>query len=365
MKLPTWDELRRDWDQLDILEHPLDQPLFVAGPPGSGKTVIAVRRALMLADAGAASTVITFNRMLRRLAYLLSNGSISAATMHSFLWRDYRHRTDTEPPMSDADPYAFNWDAILSNLANEGVLPPDECLLIDEGQDLPAEFFRYTASYAASVLTVFADDDQALTERRSTLEEIREAGGLPNPRILHTNHRNAPEVALVAEHFHDGRLPAATVVRSPVGMRPRLVRTEGPGQTAKMIATWAKNRGGSIGVIVQSNPFGAELEKLLKAALPDVRVDRYDSSLKNDDLIDVSEAGITILNKESVKGQEFDTAFVLELENLLPWQTDAMRRVMYMLCARARDYLMLVYGPASLSPDAFSQLPSQEILERS
>ncbi len=70
MKLPTFDELQRDFDQLDILEHPLDQPLFVAGPPGSGKTVLAVKRAQMLLENGTQAMIVTFNRMLRRLADL-------------------------------------------------------------------------------------------------------------------------------------------------------------------------------------------------------------------------------------------------------------------------------------------------------
>ena len=38
MRLPTYDELSNDEEQLDVLEAPLDQPLFVVGPPGSGKT---------------------------------------------------------------------------------------------------------------------------------------------------------------------------------------------------------------------------------------------------------------------------------------------------------------------------------------
>ncbi len=41
-----------------------------------------------------------------------------------------------------------------------------------------------------------------------------------------------------------------------------------------------------------------------------------------------------------------------------------MRRVLYMICARARDYLTLVYGPAELSTEAVSQLPGPHILER-
>ena len=37
-------------EQLDVLEHPLNESLFVAGPPGSGKTVLATTRAQAVAN---------------------------------------------------------------------------------------------------------------------------------------------------------------------------------------------------------------------------------------------------------------------------------------------------------------------------
>ena len=75
--------------------------------------------------------------------------------------------------------------------------------------------------------------------------------------------------------------------------------------------------------------------------------------------------GVTILNKESAKGQEFDTVFVLELEGFIPCTTEAERRAMYMMCTRARDNLFLVYGPHDLAPAAAVALPGPDILERS
>ena len=37
---------------------------------------------------------------------------------------------------------------------------------------------------------------------------------------------------------------------------------------------------------------------------------------------------------------------------------------MYMMCARGRDHLFLVYGPAPLSAQAIAALPDGDILER-
>ena len=74
--------------------------------------------------------------------------------------------------------------------------------------------------------------------------------------------------------------------------------------------------------------------------------------------------GVTVLNKESVKGQEFDTVFVLEIEAFIPCTDDVMRRGMYMMCSRARDNLFLIYGPGELSVEAATALPGLDVLER-
>ena len=73
--------------------------------------------------------------------------------------------------------------------------------------------------------------------------------------------------------------------------------------------------------------------------------------------------GVTVLNKESVKGQEFDAVFILELEAFIPCTDDTMRRGMYMMCSRARDNLFLVYGPHALSVEAATALPGTDVLD--
>ena len=121
--------------------------------------------------------------------------------------------------------------------------------------------------------------------------------------------------------------------------------------------------GGSVGVIVERNDTGREMRGNLADSLPNsARVNFYDHQSKNEDLIDVLQPGITVLNKESVKGQEFDAVFILELECFLPCTSDAERRAMYMMCARARDHLFLIHGP-SLSVAARAALPRSELLE--
>ena len=248
MRLPAWDELIPE--QLNVMEHPLDQPLFVAGPPGSGKTVLAVRRAEAISSSGQTVPLITYNRMLRRLSALLSQtAAVNAKTMHAFVSGDYRKRTGVA-----LDTYAYDWPKMFAKLKEQPKCEtPCNYAVVDEGQDLPQEFFRYLFERDNSVLTVFADEDQALNDQRTTLKQIRAAANLPKPIFLKENHRNSPEIAALAEHFHSGGLPAATPRRAAIGQRPRLIENATVSETGEFIATWFENRGGTVGIIVSSS----------------------------------------------------------------------------------------------------------------
>ena len=368
MRLPTWDELQSVPEQRDVLEYPLDRSLFVAGPPGSGKTVLAVQRAKMAAtlaadQAGPSVAIVTYNRMLRRLLDILGEGELRARTMHSFVWHDFRNRMNRQVPTDPPGTYSYDWDSMSSCLEEAGAHPNRQHLVVDEGQDLPRRFFEYASRYVSRTITVFADDDQALGEQRTTLEQIKAAAALADPIILKRNHRNTPEIARLAEHFHTGRLPAATVVRSSLRELPRLVQSDSLDATARLISNWCNTRGGSIGVIVNRNETGNDLHGNLRRRLQQRRVDIYRHEERNEESIEMLAPGVTILNKESVKGQEFDTVFLLELEAFIPCANDVERRAMYMMCTRARDQLFLVHdGP--LSAGARAALPDAGVLER-
>ena len=368
MRLPTWDEIQNIPEQRDVLEYPLDQSLFVVGPPGSGKTILAVRRAEMAVkfaedEAGPSVAIVTYNRMLRRLLDMLKEADFDVSTMHRFVGDDYWKHMKTRVPTDPHDTYKYNWDKMCSRLEEAGEHPNRPHLVVDEGQDLPRGFFKYASRYVSHTITVFADDDQALGERRTTLKKIKAAAGLGDPIILKWNHRNTPEIARMAEHFHTGRLPAATVVRPPLRELPRLVRSDSLDATAGLISNWCNTRGGSIGVIVKWNDTGGDLYDNLIRRLPQRRVDLYDNEKKNEDSIEMLAPGVTIVNKKSVKGQEFDTVFLLELEAFIPCANDVERRAMYMMCTRARDQLFLVHnGP--LSAGARAALPDASVLER-
>lgn len=117
-------------------------------------------------------------------------------------------------------------------------------------------------------------------------------------------------------------------------------------------------------MIVGLDATGESIRSALRKRMPRARIDRYSYKLRNEDSIDVRRPGVTVLTKDSVKGQEFDTVFILELDRFVPCASDAGFRAMYMMCTRARDRLYLVYGPAPLSAAGKAALPDGNVLRR-
>ena len=364
MRLPTYDEIAQDSEQLDVYEMPFDESLFVAGPPGSGKTVLAVHRATMMANAGYTEYFVTFNRMLRRLveqSTQTEKKAVQILTMHNFVDRHFSRFAGCKPPQLRR--FQYDWDSMVSTLEDRNVKPSPIHVIVDEGQDLPKGFYRYLRGFVATTTTVFADEGQAVTSKYSTLRDIKDSAHLDDPILLRSNHRNSPEIARVAAHFHAGEIPVSSVVRPPTGECPTILLNRNEVLVTR-IANWFRNRNGRVGIAVISNSTGKRLFRQLQEQLPEERIQIYTHDLKNEDEIDVMNPGITILNVQSIKGQEFNAIFAMEFERLLEGADEEGRRKMYMVCARARDFLFLLYEGTHLPQTLLELLPGEAMLKR-
>lgn len=367
MKLPALDDLLEE--QWTVYDHPNDAKLFVAGPPGSGKTSLVVMRAQFLVNQDLSVVVVTRNRMLAALAdHLGAGANFRSTTMNSFVSRDHREHFNGDDPPQPRGPYRYDWDDILPRYDGRGIVPSYDHIIVDEGQNLPPHFFTWARRFGGRYLTVFADENQASCEQTSTLVEIATCGDLDDPIRLTSNHRNTPEIAAVAEHFHRSiGLPPATVIKAPGGEKPRLISVPTWDDLASRVATRLRNRSESVGVIVRKKEHAVELQNKLRSTLGNgFRVDYYTSDRPAgvESWIKIREPGITVLTGEAVIGLEFESVFLIDIARSLPCLNAEARRRMYMLCARAQNALFLVDGLPSLTPSQIGALPGSELLER-
>lgn len=363
MKLPKLSDLIGE--QMDVYDADPQSNLFVAGPPGSGKTTLAISRAQNLVVLGKSFVIITKNRMLAALASQLGGVGVSTSTMHKFVATDYGQRFGELVPKLGQ--YDYDWQKVLAKYTITAAVPKFDHLIIDEAQNLPREFFPWAVQFGATNISVFADEDQTTNSERATLKNIFDAG-LPMPIKLVANHRNTEEIALVAEHFHTSALlPPGVVQRGRSGEIPTLVQVASVNEMLNFVTTRYKNRGSSIGLIIRKKIDAPDLLAQLRVKLPSpVRLDYYtsDTIAGSEHKIKTFDPGITILTSESVIGLEFDEVFIQDLARSLPCTNHLSSRRMYMLCARARDSLFLINGPTPLTTIQVAALPDNTILLR-
>lgn len=367
MQLPIFDDLVEE--QLKVYEYTPTQSMLVVGPPGSGKTSMAIWRARVMVSEELKLNVamITKNRLLSAVAGQLArengNGEIKTATMHSFVAKDYSRRVGGSIPSFGR--YKYNWEQIFADYEEAGIEPILDNLIIDEGQNLPIQFFHWAKKYGAKHLSVFADEHQTTEADGISIRELEQVGFRKVFPLL-INHRNTKNIATLVGCFHAGRkIPQASPKRG-VGAPPSLLENGSWEELADLVAARFKNRREAIGVIVRYVSEVNVMQTLLEARLPETRVDAYtNKTKKGDELhIDMRVPGITILSGESAIGLEFDTLYLQDLSRSLPIVDALQQRRLYMLCARARNVLFLVNGPTKLNKLQLESLPSPPILER-
>lgn len=170
----------------------------------------------------------------------------------------------------------------------------------------------------------------------------------------------------LASNFHsDRKLPGAATHRAVGAERPRLIQIANWADLVKIISIRLTNRGGSIGVITYRKLDVTEVCKQLKTALGNERVSSYTSGMtRGAELIQMRDRGVTVISGESAIGLEFETVYLQDLSRSLPRTTQLADRRLYMLAARARDFLYLVNGPESLTAAQLASLPPSPDLER-
>ncbi|MFJ3973816.1 DNA helicase [Streptomyces sp. NPDC090021] len=318
---------------------------LVNGTPGSGKSLLAAQWAVMLALTGTRTVLLTRSNLLRQSLWplvsdlCLDSADVGVETVHGWLARWYG------PDAPRTDDGWFDWTAFYERavlIEADGPI----ALVVDEGQDLPPEFYRLCRMIGAPT-TVFADECQRLTESRSTLEEIVQGLGRCSLHDLDSNHRNTRQTAELAAWFHTGRQPPALPGRD--GPLPRLHALPHQGAVADLLIGLAERQPRhTIGVVVHSTRTQLDLLTRLERKAPRLRPQMYTAQATGGRYrtLDLTRPGIAIVHRASAKGLEFDTVVVpdTETDGAMDPTSAELRMTYYVLATRARHALHFVHA---------------------
>ena len=350
MQLPTFQDIAQDDKELAVYNLPIKGNWLITGPPGSGKTVMALYRAKRLQDAKAPGRLLftVYNNTLNQyLSDAIAEVGLSGqtSTWHRWFRQLYRTIKGKNPPSEVGRQFDYIWSVVIRELTEPECKPFRVTnVIIDEAQDLNENFFLILPRLASNC-TIFADENQQLHEANAQIDKILdylEASGIQE-RKLTRNYRNTREIALVAARFYVGLSTGLPDLPLRTGLQPAVISCQSFEQCLESVERYANlHKDESVAVVVKQDSLRHRYHDRLKTKLGS-RVQTY--SARDGGTLDFNVPKVSVLNTKSVKGLEFDATY-LDLQYPGAELSVVDRMELYVATSRARTSLnFLHYGP--------------------
>lgn len=285
------------------------EPIFLTGVPGTGKTVVSIKRLQNIASSGKKGIIFTYGKLLRKTIEekLENNRNMPVSNMHKWIW-------DVQSNGNKQYLQHFLSDSNLSNAINtinaKGIRYDE--ILVDEGQDLSLNTYKLLKELTPN-LNISADDAQQINNREeaSSEEEILEL--FPNLKTISLDEifRSAYELYRFAIQFvpynakaHDTTLIERLKRKNSGADKPFIYLESNMDEVYSSIKDIIdENPTDNIGVLVELvdevDQFAAELSK-------EYEVSKY----HNQDVVPSTLNNIIVTTFKSAKGVEFDYVII-------------------------------------------------------
>jgi DNA helicase IV len=342
MRLPAYQDLSKEQDRINDL--PLDGSHLVVGPPGTGKTVMALYRAQRLHKAGRPVVLLTHNRLLMQYTdAAIKELSISGVVQTFWSWFGTWHWKQFRTNLPQRAPYDLLWDDIWQSVNSNPPRPGDvPYLIIDEGQDIPKQFYTLARMFATNI-TVFADENQIITEKASRIDDIRAYGGFgATTHRLNRNYRNTKEIAAVSDVFATSSTTGVADPPTRSGPTPTFAVFDKTNSVVEHIARFEKAYNDlEIGVLVPTSDLRKSYVNRLEKRTANPVQTFEGGKGKAAVVVNFDTAGIKVITYASAKGLEFDAVFMPELQTVENFTTPVSDMKLYVMTSRAREHLFL------------------------
>ena len=331
---------------------------LIVGGPGTGKTVLALIRARRHASDGDPHVFLVHNHLLHRSSAQMAGESLSSATWEWWFGGKFRESSRQDLPRRDADTMGgyrpIDWAAVLDLVKRRDSATDAPYLVIDEGQDMPPEFYRALVRLGFERFFVAADQNQRITDHHSSRKDIETELGIETKDVveLSDNYRNSAPVARLARAFYTDD-PASPLPSLPgrQGLPAWLIEYP-PERFAevclRIVRLVDRDPTKSVGVLAPNNNVRQRYLDGL-CAVEEEHLDRDPPTIQTfhgDQRPDVrfDEGGILVINCQACKGLEFDVAVLADIDEQYyrPDDREAAMKLFYVMVARAREQVVLL-----------------------
>lgn len=346
-RLPGEQELNKDQDR--VLALPEDGQYLIVGGPGTGKSVVALLRALKY-QKNNDYVFLVYNHVLARSTRMLVNTRLKGTTLLTFIYKVYWHLFEDYLP--EHKKFIPDYDALIKKLDTLEYKERTLHLIIDEGQDMSPKYYEALLCAGYTNFFIVADQNQQITENCSSRQELAGNLGLEPKDVieLKINYRNSHPIALFANHsYTDKGSPPPDLPDRPSIETPILYKDITEKDVFRMILREAdKDDRKLIGVVVvndkkRSNYVSHIKNMDISLDNPHPVISSYSSKDGKSVSIDFSQGGVVILNDKSIKGLEFDIVYII-LDEFKIYNNDrtSMKKRLYVMSSRAIEKLVLI-----------------------
>ena len=354
-ELPGIQDLSKEQEAARAL--PKEGRHLIVGGPGTGKSVLALIRARRHSRDDDDHLFLVFNHLLDRASGQLFGDGLESRTWDSWFRELFAEAADRPVPCRPPNRHGYrpiDWEGVAQ------VIETVPCetnghpyLIIDEGQDMPPEFYSSLVGLGFERFFVVADQSQQIKEANSSRRDIQDCLVIDTKDVveLTENYRNRYPVARLARAFYTGdpASPPPDLPRNSLGGAPVLYsyRPEGMERVAGGILKLAdRDPRQLIGVIAPSNSVRERYLDALRSSKIELDNERppintYYADNRTDVAFD--EGGILVINAQACKGLEFDTVILADIDEHYHRRDDpdVAKRLFYVMVARARERVFM------------------------
>ena len=368
-ELPGIQDLTKD--QEAAIESPFQGQHLIIGGPGTGKTVVVAMRARKHQHiSGSDYIFLVYNRMLEEATkQMMADEDFKSCTYLYWFFNQYEARMGVEdedgnrekartPKQGRSTPDWSECERRVSDAADLAGFNGPKFLLIDEGQDMPPEFYRILIKFGYENFFIAADQNQQITSENSSRKDIEDCMAVDTKDVIELKHnfRNNYGIARLAQAFYTGD-PASPPPNIPKRSRqlhtPKLYvfdrnSPEIYRRIAEAIVTFSKRDPQKlIGVLAPNHKVQDRYIRALRnVAGYAVSISEYKHNYSREKVHKVrfDQGGIIVLCAQSCKGLEFDTVILVDVDKHIIFRDhqDETKKLFYVMVSRARDKVFLL-----------------------
>lgn len=285
------------------------EPILLTGVPGTGKTVVSIRRLQNAASSGKKGIIFTYGKLLRKTIEekLENNRNMPVANMHKWIW-DIQDKDDKKYLKYFLE--EKNLSNAIRNIKEKGIYFDE--ILVDEGQDLSINTYKLLKELTPN-LNISADDAQQINNRQEASNEEQILALFPNLKTISLDEifRSAYELYRFAIQFvpynanaHNQQLLERLKRRNSGADKPFIyleADIDAMYKTIKDIID--ENPMDNIGILLE---LVDEVDQFANALSKDYEISKY----HNQDVVPSTLNNIIVTTFKSAKGVEFDYVII-------------------------------------------------------